>query len=856
MGRFYKTAKPEMMDFMFKVPEQAIMTAIKGADAQLEGQEGYLTDLQKQLKTAALEPDEEKRKARVTELEGKIREHSLKIWENPLLAIKEQKGIRDLGQEIYKDLTEGELYAYNTNAQKRAAYQEEQMKRATQKDGSIRVQDVDKAMANYDLQYKLNQGAQFNKETGKFNPYGTQNIVNYFDNMKYATDIAGKMKTHKTKEWQAYSDGVNWFKQSDAYEILGLDEATAGVYATMTNNQDLTDRVNYDIRTEALSRALNQNRMGKLKLIEEEVRADYYGERDKTTNELILVPVLNEDGTPKKEKVTVKDANGKEKVIEKPVMEPKKKGLLLEQAASAADLYDVNDYEGGKDFLGMDQGYLANLQSQLRKQEEEFKKNLEAPAVIDVYSNEVSEGILAGKSHVEVEENLNKLKANLDTQLHDTKTQILTSLTLSKKITDTNQYDKIDKAITAFLQGAGGPDWKGLDNYLKNTMVAGRPLSGIEGANNVTIGTITQGLQEKYIQANTQYDNQKNYYTKLIDDADKQLPPELTTQSLYNAKANLDNATRAITQTEDLIKEFQRLAADAKANSNFTAQLDYTTKAAQQTAQLAILKNERNIYNKAYIDKKAERDLALDRVVNFDASTPNSKNNLNKKILSMGGNSFESWGASDTEVRRFNAALGQMRKDTYNILAGATGAKQIVNGKPVDFDINKLIGTTLLGDNAYSKETDADGNLILKTQDATYKLEFLSVGLSRDNIQGVGNSPWHYKLAATNPLTKKREIIDVYQPYENVQTNDATILVNRYRADMDYENFLNHAKAYSIPQKDTNPNLNGKVTYLPATNELLIEYNNGGTEKASLSDERGAAAAKAAYKKIYSAPRK
>ncbi len=116
MGRFYKTSKPEMIDFMFKLPEQAIMTAVKGADAQLEGQEAYLTDLQKQLKTAALDPDEAKRKARVAELEKKISEHSLKIWENPLAAIKEQKGIRDLGQEIFKDLTEGELYAYNTNA--------------------------------------------------------------------------------------------------------------------------------------------------------------------------------------------------------------------------------------------------------------------------------------------------------------------------------------------------------------------------------------------------------------------------------------------------------------------------------------------------------------------------------------------------------------------------------------------------------------------------------------------------------------------------------------------------------------------------------------------------------------------
>jgi hypothetical protein len=842
MGRFYKTAKPEIMDFMFKVPEQAIMTAIKGADAQLEGQESYLTDLQKQLKTAALDPDEAKRKARVTELEGKIREHSLKIFENPLLAIKEQKGIRDLGQEIYKDLTEGELYAYNTNAQRRAAYQEEQMKRATDKDGSIRVQDVDKAMAIYDLQYKVNQGAQFNKETGKFNPYGTQNIVNYFDNMKYAEDIASKMKTHKDKTWQSTLEGNYWFKTTTANEILGLDEATAGTYSMMVNNKDLTDRVNYDIRTEALSRALNENRMKDIKLIEDEVRADYYGERDKTTNELILVPVLNEDGTQKKEKVTVKDANGKEKVIEKPVMQPKKEGSLLQQARAAADLYNIHDTEGGKEMTGDDAFKLAAFNSNLRKQEEEFKKNLEAPAVIDVYSNEVSEGILAGKTHVEVEKNLTDQKINLDSQLHNTKSQILQSLSLSKKITDVNQYDKIDKDITAFLQGAGGPDWKGLDKYLKTTIVNGMSLSGIEGTSNITVGTLTQGLQEKYIQASVQYENQKNYYNKLIDDADKQLPPDLTTQSLNNAKANLDNTTRLIKETEELIKNLENQGGNP-------------VQVQQLKLELGVLKTERNQYNQSYIDKKSQRDFALDKVVNFDASTANSKNNLNKKILSMGGNSFESWGASDTEVRRFDAALKQMQKDAYNVLAGATGAKQIVNGKPVDFDVNALISKTLLGDNSYTKETDAEGNLILKTKDATYKLEFLSVGLSRDNIQGIGQSPWHYKIRATNPVNKQLEIIDVYQPYENVQTNDATILVDRYKADMDYENFLNHAKAYPIPQKDTNPKLNGKVTYLPASNEVLFEYNDGGTEKVSLSDPKGAAAAKAAYKRIYTAPR-
>jgi hypothetical protein len=847
MGRFYKTAKPEMMDFMFKVPEQAIMTAIKGADAQLEGQESYLTDLQKQLKTAALDPDEEKRKTKVTELEKKISEHSLKIFENPLAAIKEQKGIRDLGQEIYKDLTEGELYAYNTNAQRRASYQEEQMKRATQKDGSIRVQDVDKAMAIYDLQYRVNEGAQFNKQTGKFNPYGTQNIVNYFDNMKYAEEIASKMRTHKDKSWQATKEGSYWFKTTTANEILGLDEGTAGTYSMMVNNKDLTDRVNYDIRTEALSRALNENRMKDIDLIEDEIRTDYYGERDKTTKELILVPVLNEDGTQKKEKVTVKDANGKEKVIEKPVMQPKKEGKLLQQARAAADLYDIHDTEGGKDMTGQDAFDLAAFNSNLRKQEEEFKKNLDAPVVIDVFSNEVSEGILAGKTHEEVEKNLTDQKTMLDSQLHNTKSQILQSLSLSDKITDPNQYDKIEKDITVFLQSTEGPDWKGLDNYLKTTLVNGMSLSGITGTDNITVGTLTKGFQDKYIQANVQYENQKNYYDKLINDADKQLRPELTTKGMSNLSAQISEDEQEVKDIETLISNYEKDPFPGRYSANFNIEVE--------KKKLITLKDDIQRRKATLVTNKQLRNIALDNVVNFNANTPDSKNNLNKKILSMGGNAFRSYGASDTEVKRFNAALNQMKKDSYKMLAEATKAKQIVNGKPVDFNLNELISETLLGKDLVSQETDEEGNLIIKTKDASYTLEILSVGLSRDDIQGIGQSPWHYKLRATNPQTKKQEIIDVYQPYENVQTNEATILVDRYKADMDYENFLNRAQAFPIPIKDTNSNLNGRVTYLPASNEVLFEYNNGSTEKVALTTPEGAAAAKAAYKKIYKAPR-
>jgi hypothetical protein len=834
MGRFYKTAKPEMMDFMFKVPEQAIMTAIKGADAQLEGQEGYLTDLQKQLKTAALDPDEEKRKARVTELEGKIREHSLKIWENPLLAIKEQKGIRDLGQEIYKDLTEGELYAYNTNAQKRAAYQEEQMKRATQKDGSIRVQDVDKAMANYDLQYKLNQGAQFNKETGKFNPYGTQNIVNYFDNMKYAEDIASKMRTHKNDEWKVSKEGMNWFKTTENYNILNLDEGTAGTYSMMMMNKELTDRVDYDIRTEALSRALNQNRMGELKLIEDEVRTDYYGERDKTTDELILVPVLNEDGTPKKEKVTVKDASGKEKVVEKPVMEPKKEGLLLQQARAAADMYDIHDTQIGKDYLGGDQGDLASLNSRLRKQEEEHKKLLDAPTLVDSKSSSTSKAVLAGTTHAEVEANLKASKDRLDQKKEAITSDILGGLGKIGAATTTN-FNKIQNEIRSFLTG-DNPDWKGLHNYLSQ-------YKGLVLSNGNKIGTGIQDYQNDWIKSSAEYTNQKTFYDKLIADADKEIDPSLSTQAVNNVKARLDNNTELLRASEQLLKEYDANPNDPKFH-NFN-EYQVAQDIIKYKVDIAMDTNE-------YARRKKERDDALDKIVNFNTNTIGSKNRIVSTHTTIRGKAWENYGANDQEKLQWTNALKTIKNLGAHNFRNSTKSKMLVDGVLQDFNINKLIGTVFKAEDVKSHEVDVLGNIIVKTNDGEFKFTLDDVGIAQANIQGVGRSPWEYRMSATNPKTKNLEYITIYQPFEETSTNISNTLSQNFAADNSYEIFINEAQAMEksgVDYIDSQPETRGKVRYLTGTQDVEITLSDGTKKVAKYNSKE----MKQLYKDIYNA---
>lgn len=843
MGRFYKTSKPEMIDFMFKVPEQAMLTAIKGMDAQLEGQESYLTDLQKQLKTAALEPDEEKRKARVAELEKKISEHSLKIWENPLAAIKEQKGIRDLGQEIFKDLTEGELYAYNANAAARKAYLDEQTKRATDKDGTIRVQDVDRAMAIYDLQYKNKQGAQFNKETGKFNVYGTDNIVNYFDNMKYATEIAGKMKTHKSEEWKMTKEGMNWFKITEGKEVLGLDEGTGAVYSVMMNNKLLTDRADYDIKMNALQKALNENRMKDIKVIEEEMRAEVYGLRDKVTGELILKPVLNADGTPQKEKVTIKDANGNEKIIEKPVMEPVQEGSLLREARAAADLYDVNDWKKGKDLQGVDQGDLANLESSNRMREAEHKKNLEAEVLIDVMNSSVSEGVLEGKTHEEVETNLANQKKLLDDKALNALGTIMNGI--KHTFNSTTEYDKVKDALHAFLVQPSTPDWKGAHAYL--TKLGKLGIIDPNDKDKKTVGSNFDKYQNDYIESNARYVNQKNYYDKLIADAEKNMPSELTTQGMNNLSSMISQDEKELKETEALISEYEKDPNKGRYSATYNVNAE-KKKVADLKLRIKQLKEEQVI-------RKQRRNSTLDREVNFDASSALSKNKVNKELFFTGGNMFRAYGASPTEANQFGDVLAAIKKHPLQALVGnSTRSKQTVNGRLEDFNLNELIGKTLKGKAINSQQIDpATGNLIVITDNGEYKFAVEDVKLVRNDVQGVGTNPWTYTIAITDPTTSNRQYAQVYQPYEEVQSLGVTGMVDKYRADMAYENFISNAEAQLKNNQtgtylDTNPQTRGKVKYIAGSKQVTIETSTG--PKTGNFDS---AEIKEAYKKVYNA---
>jgi len=657
MGRFYKTAKPEMMDFMFKVPEQAIMTAIKGADAQLEGQEAYLTDLQKQLKTAALEEDEEKRKARVTELEGKIREHSLKLFENPLLAIKEQKGIRDLGQEIYKDLTEGELYAYNTNYATRQKYYEKAVEDATGKDGRLNVDQVKNAMAAFDAQYKMKEGAKFNKETGKFNPYGTELLYDYVDKSKYAADVANGWESTKYEELKSSQNGSYWWDIGKKTDVLELDELTLGIYNIMSTDPTVMQQVMQDIQLKAQAKAAQEARLtgGNYEELEEkyfnQFRDEEFGVYDPATKQLALEEVLDEKGQPKINEQT-----------KKPIMKFVNPGNLYRIAQAAADKKNKNDIGTTEKMTGADE--FAKI-DYTKKKELENARALEADkqaSHFDRLTGQYIETTFEGTTLEEAEAGLDKQLNGLSTSVLDYKNNLFKVLTAGKNL-NTKQIEAINLKFKELFPESDGANMKPKFNELETYLAS----LGFEGDPNITG---VKEYKEQWESAFNNYENKKELLRTMKDQTKENLPD--IDKFTYKALELVEKQAR---------DELSSLEDDLRNNNlgpygNSEAQLKKLI-AEQESKIKDARKDKKSIISKNLNLNPEEQQDKFTRAYNEETGE------LVIKSVASGSTVFQG------NVGNYYIAIDDLDRLGTNSIATTISGTQLVNGKsvPVTFDL-------------------------------------------------------------------------------------------------------------------------------------------------------------------------
>lgn len=129
MGRFYKTAKPQMIDFMYRLPENAILQAIKTTDDQLAQQEKNIYDLYGKLQISALSPDESRKKEILQQYESDINALADEFNKNPLTALQNKSKLTNLSKKMFEDWTRGEVAGIQQQAALRADFKKDMKKK-------------------------------------------------------------------------------------------------------------------------------------------------------------------------------------------------------------------------------------------------------------------------------------------------------------------------------------------------------------------------------------------------------------------------------------------------------------------------------------------------------------------------------------------------------------------------------------------------------------------------------------------------------------------------------------------------------------------------------------------------------
>ena len=108
MGAFYKTASPETVDFMYQLPQEQLIAAMKVNEQNIDTQYQQFAVLNDQLlKLKSLAADQPEVKKYLDEMEEKVTSLTKTLQNDPMAWKKQMPLVRDLGQQIHKDFTRG-----------------------------------------------------------------------------------------------------------------------------------------------------------------------------------------------------------------------------------------------------------------------------------------------------------------------------------------------------------------------------------------------------------------------------------------------------------------------------------------------------------------------------------------------------------------------------------------------------------------------------------------------------------------------------------------------------------------------------------------------------------------------------
>lgn len=520
MGRFYKTSKPELTDFMYKLPEKALFAAVETADKKYEDQVKYLTDLEKYLKVNAQEADVSRRDELLKEADAKIKDFTYKLQSSPSAALNSMGEIRGFGQKLHEDYTRGELAGIGAAYDAEEAWVKQETERMTKDKGRVLTADIEDFRRvfneNYNKPiYETIVDPETGKETKKFTGYGgglgwdpktrksknsfaTENIANYID----AEDVATKAVIH----WKEDSDKIHNTQVKGNYLVSTVDGKVVAnandiyntAYDALKNNDELMGRYNQRV---------------KYGLMSEE---DLYGKINPKTGEHVGYPIIDKET----KKPIINKETGEPEVHRDEFgrVIPVNGGVLYKTAMGAAKEFGFNRTESGITGLQETEEYKQSLQLDKEKQMATFKLALEKPqidkenqeTVLSTYNLTDDNGNPVAASRDALNKNIARKKDGLNNKAANTQLSIMKSLPADKQL-------KFNELWTAAVKSG---NFKAVSKFATENDI------GLKDGSGRSVGNAVEEFSKEFVSMNTKLNNEARLLENTIDETAIRLAKE------------------------------------------------------------------------------------------------------------------------------------------------------------------------------------------------------------------------------------------------------------------------------------------------------------------------------------------
>lgn len=239
MGRYFQTATPQNIDFMYKLPEDLMLKATQQASNESTQQQSAIFSLYDKLKLQALSGDKSRAKEILGGYENQINDLSSQLQANPNDFRRKTADIINLSRNLTKDFTTGEAAGISNQYGLVAEWEKRQLENKDIKD----KQSIELAKAKWLNDYAVKGGLHWNEASGVGDNtvpleelYNTMDVNAKYD--KYAKEMIAKKTAGATSGLTKIDGNTYTYKKGETTETLSMDEIKKSVNDAFMNDSE------------------------------------------------------------------------------------------------------------------------------------------------------------------------------------------------------------------------------------------------------------------------------------------------------------------------------------------------------------------------------------------------------------------------------------------------------------------------------------------------------------------------------------------------------------------------------------------------------------------------------------------